>query len=147
MEDNLGNQILYANGSFVLTTFLKMDVSAGGIASGQFEDGDLSFLDNGANILLAGHIGDINLIETFNNMGILAGEGQFVVTGGSLSGDFVPPMGDIVQITFQVVPTTLNDFSQDFTGVSNITMTPIPEPVTIGLFTIGGLFLSRRKKG
>jgi hypothetical protein len=146
VEDTTGNQITYVNGSFALTTFLKMDVSAGGIASGQFSDGSLSFLDSGANPLLAGDILDLNFVEVFNNIGILAGEGQFVVTGGSLSDDFVLPLGNIVQITFQVVPATLRDYSQDFTGVSNLSMMPIPEPTTISLFTLGGLFLSRRKK-
>ncbi|OQA01352.1 MAG: hypothetical protein BWY71_00411 [Planctomycetes bacterium ADurb.Bin412] len=145
VEDTLGQQISYANGSFAMSTYLQSDNSAGGVAAGQFADGDLSFLDSGANILLSGHIGNLNVVEVFNNGGILAGEGQFVVTGGSLTGDFVLPLGKIVQITFDV-PVTLSDFSQNFSGSSNLTITPVPEPVSIGLLAMGGLFLCRRKR-
>jgi len=145
VEDTLGQQISYDNGSFDMTTYLQSDNSAGGVAAGQFADGDLSFMDSGANILLSGHIGNLNVVEVFNNGRILAGEGQFVVTGGSLTGDFVLPLGKIVQITFDV-PPTISDFSQDFDGSSNLTITPIPEPVSIGLLAIGGLFLCRRKR-
>lgn len=145
VEDTLGQQISYDNGSFAMSTYLQSDNSAGGVAAGQFADGDLSFLDSGANILLSGHIDSLNVVEVFNNGGILAGEGQFVVTGGSLTGDFVLPLGKIVQITFDV-PVTLSDFSQNFSGSSNITITPIPEPVSIGLLAMGGLFLCRRKR-
>jgi hypothetical protein len=56
-------------------------------------------------------------------------------------------MGDIVQITFQVTPLGISDFSAGFTGLSNITMTPIPEPATVALLGIGGMAaLIRRKK-
>jgi len=146
VEDTIGNQTTYNNGSFSMTTFLKLDTSIGVFASGEFAEGSLSFLDNGANTLLAGNISELSLIEIYDDVGILAGEGQFVVSGGSLSGDFVPPLGQIVQITFQVVPATLNDFSQNFSGISNLTLTPIPEPATMGILAIGGLFLSRRKR-
>lgn len=146
VEDTLGNQTAYAPGSFAMTTFLAADTSAGGIASGQFAGGSLAFLDSGANTLLVGDILSLSIVEVFNNAGILAGEGQFEVTGGSLRGDFVLPFGDIVQITFQVVPATLSDFSQDFSGISNLTVTPIPEPAIIGLLAIGGVFLLRRKR-
>ena len=129
-----------------MATFLKLDASTGVIASGEFAEGSLSFLDSGANTLLAGDILGLNLIEIYDNVGILAGDGRFVVSGGSLSGDFVPPLGDIVQITFQVAPATLRDFSQNFSGISNLTLTPIPEPATMGLLAIGGLLLSRRKR-
>ena len=146
VEDTLGNQTAYTNGSFAMNTVLAADVSAGGMASGQFAGGSLAFLDSGANTLLSGAVVSLNLVEVFNNVGILAGEGQFQVTGGSLAGDFVLPLGNIVQITFQVSPATLSDLSKDFKGVSNLTITPVPEPVTIGLLTMGGLFLSRRKR-
>lgn len=146
VEDTLGNQTTYANGSFTMATTLASDLSAGGLAYGSFTGGSLDFWDSGANSLLSGNVQTLNLTEVFNNVGILAGEGQFVVTGGSLAGDFALPFGDIVQITFQVSPPTLSDFSADFEGISNLTITPVPEPATIGLFTIGSLFLIRKKK-
>lgn len=146
VEDTLNNQTTYPNGSFTMATTLVADLSAGGIASGQFAGGSLAFLDSGANTLLSGNVQTLNLVEVFNNLGILAGEGQFVVTGGSLAGDFALPFGDIVQITFQVAPATLSNFSADFKGISNLTITPVPEPATIGLFTLGSLFLIRKKK-
>ena len=146
VEDTDGTQTTHMDGSFSMTTYLELDDSEDFIASGKFAEGALSFLDSGANTLLAGNILELNLIEIFDDTGILGGNGQFAVTGGSLSGDFVLPLGNIVQITFQVVPATLEDFSQNFTGFSNLTLTPIPEPATMGLLAIGGLLLYRRKR-
>ncbi|MDP6433714.1 MAG: PEP-CTERM sorting domain-containing protein [Candidatus Scalindua sp.] len=84
--------------------------------------------------------------ELYNDSGILGGVGQFQVTGGSLSGDFVPATGEIVEITFQVVPASIDDFQQNFAFVSNLTLTPVPEPATICLLGLGGLALLRKRR-
>ncbi len=125
VEDTWGNQTTFANGSFSMATTLAADLSAGGIASGQFAGGSLAFLDSGDNILLSGNVQTFKLVEVFDNCGIMAGEGQFLVTGGSLLGDFALSCGEFVQLTYQIVPSTLFDFSADFYGTSNLTITPV----------------------
>ena len=140
-----GGQTTYDNGSFSLTTSLENDVSIYPIASGEFSGGSFSIMDNTPSALLQGNILFINMTELYDDIGILAGVGQFQVTSGSLSGDFLPDIGDIVQITFQIVPAAIDDFKQGFVGVSNLTLTPVPEPATIILLGLGGLLLRKRK--
>ena len=140
-----GGQTTYDDGSFSLTTSLENDVSIYPIASGEFSGGSFSIKDNTLSALLQGDILFINMTELYDDIGILAGVGQFQVTSGSLSGDFLPDIGDIVQITFQIVPAAIDDFTQGFVGVSNLTLTPVPEPATVVLLGLGGLLLRKRK--
>lgn len=144
VENTLGQQTTYAQGGFDLNSFLQSDTSSGGIASGSFADGYLSFTDSDDNVLLAGNIICFDLSEVFD--GLLVAQGEFEVTGGLLDSDFALPYGDIVQITFSVSPSSINDFSADFSASSNITVMPIPEPATVCLLGLGGLSLLRRKK-
>jgi hypothetical protein len=146
VEETGGGQTTYGGGSFSLTTSLENDVSAGPIASGEFSGGSFSIMDNTPSALLVGNILSINMQELYNDSGILGGVGQFQVTGGSLSGDFVPATGEIVEITFQVVPASIDDFQQNFAFVSNLTLTPVPEPATICLLGLGGLALLRKRR-
>lgn len=141
-----GAQTTYNGGSFSLTTSLEHDVSVSPIASGEFSGGVFSILDNTSSALLQGSVLSLNIIELYDGLGMLAGEGQFQVMNGSLSGDFQPVAGKIVQITFQIAPASINDFTQDFEGVSNLTLTPVPEPATIGLFALSSLALLRKRR-
>ena len=146
VEDTGGGQTTYGGGYFSLITSLENDVSIYPIASGEFSGGSFSIMDNTPSALLQGNILFINMQELYNDIGILAGVGQVQVTGGSLSGDFLPAIGDIVQITFQIVPAAIDDFTQDFVGVSNLTLTPVPEPATICLLGLGTLALLRKRR-
>ena len=145
VEETGGGQTTYDNGSFSLITSLENDVSTPPIASGEFAGGSFSILDSASSALLEGNVLFINLVELYDGIGILGGVGQFQVTGGSLSGDFQPSLGDIVQITFQIAPN-ISDFSQAFRGVSNLTLTPVPEPATICLLGFGTLALLRKRR-
>ena len=146
VENTLGQQTTYTQGEFDLSTFLQTDASSGGIAIGYFAGGALSFIDSDNNALLTGNIISIDIVELFDGLGMLAGHGQFEVTGGTLESDFALPYGDIVQITFNVSPASIGDFTADFTGSSNITVMPVPEPATICMLSLGGLSLLRRRK-
>ena len=145
VEETGGGQTTYSGGSFSLTTSLENDVSVGTIASGEFSGGSFSIMDNTPSALLEGNIVSVNMQELYDNFGVLGGVGQIQVTGGSLSGNFIPATGEIVEITFQVVPASINDFQQNFVGASNLALTPVPEPATICLLGLGGLLLRRRK--
>jgi hypothetical protein len=145
VEDTLGAITTYEDGWFNLSTTLVTggDHSSGGIASGSFAGGGFSYKDSSSVVLLSGSITSFNLVEVFNGSGMLAGEGQFTVTGGSLQADFALT-GHIVNITFHVKPKTISDFTSDFTGMSDITVTP--EPATIVLLGTASVWIFTRKK-
>jgi len=144
VEDTLGLQSTYAGGTLMMTTSLQSDLSVGGITSGHFEGGNLSILDIGGQALLTGDVDHLELLEMFDGSGILVGTGQFDVTGGFLETDFGQTTGDIVQISFQIVPSTISDFSADFSGRTDITL--IPEPSMVCLLGLGALGLLCRKR-
>ena len=145
VEYTSGPVITYVSGQFSLNTTLTSDNSSGGIADGDFAGGTFSYEDVGHNVLLSGAIVSFNLVETYNNSGIFWGEGHFTVTGGNLQADFLP-QGDMVNISYSVKPNTISNFSSDFTASSNMTVLPIPEPMTVGLLSMGGLAILRKKK-
>ena len=135
----------YVSGQFILNTTLTSDNSSGGIANGDFAGGAFSYKDSSGDVLLSGDIVSFNLVETYNNSGMFWGEGHFTVTGGNLQAYFLP-QGDMVNISYSVKPNTISNFSSDFTASSNMTVLPIPEPITIGLLSMGGLAILRKKK-
>ena len=139
-EDIYAIQTPYPSSSFMLNVPLYADSSFGGIANGLFMNGSLSI-----STLLSADILTLQLTELYNGSGILAGNGTLQITGGSLAADF-GSIGDIVQIMFSVNPSSISNFSQSFSGISNITLTPIPEPATLCLLGFGGLALLRKKK-
>lgn len=139
-----GGTVTYGSGIFSLNTTLASDNSSGGIASGTFTGGAFSYKDSGSTTLLSGSISSFNLVETYNGSGMFFGEGSFVVTGGSLQPNF-GSLGNMVDISYSIVPKTISDFSSSFTGSSNMTVLPVPEPATVSLLTIGVLAILKRK--
>jgi hypothetical protein len=138
----------YVAGSFSLNTTLVAggDHSSSGIASGSFAGGSFLYQDAGHVTLLSGNITSFALVETYDNSGLFWGEGLFTVTGGSLQTDFGYASGTMVDISFSVVPKTIGDFSTSFTASSNMTVLPVPEPVTIGLLSLGSLVILQKRK-
>jgi len=139
VEDIYNVQTNHPASVFALNVPLYADNSVGTIANGLFTNGTLSI-----NSLLNANILTLQLTELYDNSGILAGEGTLQITGGSLAADF-GSLGEIVQITFAVNPSSINDFSQGFTGISNITLTPVPEPVSLILLGLGGLVAFKKR--
>ncbi len=140
-------QQTYPGGVVTMVTSLFHDGSdEHGIARGEFRDGTIQFQDDQGRDLLAGDLINLKLAEVFDGGGILAGDGLFEVTVGYLAEAFGQQYGNIVQITFEIEPTDIDDFTVGFTGVSNITVTPVPEPATLGLLALGGLALLRRRR-
>ena len=138
-------QVTYVGGTFTLTASLSLDNSSGGVVSGFFTGGTLSVLDNESQSLLNGTLVTLRLDEVVNQPDLLAGSGGFEVTGGSLASAF-GDIGDIVQIVFNVSPPGVSDFSDDFSGLSSITLCPIPEPTTVTLLVTGVLALGVRRR-
>jgi len=139
-------QLTYAAGLFAMDADLNLDASVGGIAIGIFDSGTLAIDDVGGNPLLRATDLTLTLTEVTDGGGILAGDGQFTVTGGALAPDFGAFPGDIVQITFRLSPKDISDFSTGFTALSNISVMPTPEPATVALLVGGlGLFFIRRR--
>ncbi|HBG27432.1 MAG: hypothetical protein A2Y10_09890 [Planctomycetes bacterium GWF2_41_51] len=134
----------YINGQFTLSMSLAADTSASGIAKGTFNSGTFSYND-GSTLLLAGSFSSFNIVESFDNFGMLAGYGNFNVTGGSLQSAF-GSIGNLVNISFSVNPITISSFASDFTAISHMTVTSVPEPATIAIISLGVLSIFRKRK-
>jgi len=128
--------------TFSLQTFLQADLSVAGQAIASFTGGTITITNN-AGTLLTADIGTFTVEETLNlPFSLVIGSGDFIVTGGSLSGDF-GPNGVIFDITWEL-DSNINDFSQAFTAESDVTLTP--EPATMILLAAGGLFAVKRRR-
>lgn len=140
-----GTTQVFEDGHFHLWTDLFQDDSAGGMANGYFESGGFTITD-GTDTLLEGVIDWMRLIELFDGAGVIGGEGILEVTGGTMENQFgTSPLGEIFDITFHVVPSGVEDFSEAFTGISDITIMPmhVPEPGTLLMLAAGLSGLAR----
>ena len=137
----------YENAAFSMAVPLFKDDSNDGIAAGVFKDGLLSITDALGHTLLTGDVTMLSVEEVeVLGMSFLAGRGQFQVTGGELAGDFQETLGDIVQVSFDLSPTNIDGLSSPFTYVSNVTLTPVPEPGTLALLAIGAAAAVLRRR-
>ncbi len=141
--------VIYHGGHALLTTSLFQDCSTGGVAYGIFKGGSIVLEDNTATALLTATIDTLEIAELQASPDMLAGQGTFVVTGGSLAGDFGMSVGDVFTLTFELQPAGIIDFSESGAGVSNVKLTPIPEPgvcLLLGTACLSALGWMRRRR-
>lgn len=141
-----GGQTSYADTTIQFTANLLSDNSSGGTAIGVFGNGAYTVLDSSSNVLLSGQVQDLTLTGTAGGF-LLGGSGSVSLDAGSLKSDMPSGTGsgDVITITFQLVPGPVQDFSTDFTGRTNLSIHPIPEPATMMLLGLGSMALIRRK--
>lgn len=143
-DDN--SQVSYNGVQVSFVTNLVAD-NSGAAADGDFGGGSYTITANDATVLLAGTITGADLGGLFGGF-ILAGQGVVTMDSGSLLAAM--PAGantaDLVNIIYSLVPAPVGDFSGAFTGGTNLTIMPIPEPATLVLLGLGSLTLIRRKR-
>ena len=142
-DDN--SQVSYDNSTFVFTANLVADNSTGGIADGTFGNGSFTITDSSSNVLLSGQVLDFRLGTIYFFLG---GPGQVTLDSGSLLSD-IPAgynLGDTISILYNLKVGPVTNFAGRFTGSTNMTIQPIPEPATMLLLGLGSLTLIRRKR-
>lgn len=146
-----GSHVVVADVEWLLTTTLLADLSSGGMVSGSFAGGSITLTDGsgGGTVLLSGTVDFLFLMEMGDGSGVMTAIGEIisVSTTGSLS-DWVATTGNVYDLVFEVDPFTVSDLSESFSGKSDVTLSPIPEPLTIALLGIGlaAMAIRRRKR-
>ncbi len=133
--------------SFQLTACLASDLSAGGDAHGEFVGGSYVLADTNGTTLLSGMVTEMDLVED-DDLNWLIGSAYLTVDSGSLQSAFGAQYGQVVQISYNLDPVDVQDFSSAFAGESNITIQPsdIPEPTTMALLIVGGVSALIRRR-
>jgi len=131
---------------FYLTASLRENGSAGGQVKGSFEGGTFRLSDPSGGDLLVGEIQTLMMSEFFDGLGIISVAGSFHVLSGELLADF-SRQGTIFELMFDVEPRSVADFSQEFSGFSDISLAPvIAEPITVTALGIGLVGLCGRRR-
>ena len=145
-----GSHTVVPDVRFHLTTDLV--ASTTGAVSARFEGGSIALTDgSGAGtVLLSGTVDYLLLMEMDDGIGVMTAMGKIssVATTGDLA-DWFGGAGVMYDLIFEVVPITISDLAtESFSGNSDVTLSPIPEPLTIGLLGIGlaGMAIRRRKR-
>ena len=140
---------VFPMGHVFLTTSLFQDLSSGGVADGLFLGGSILLEKADGTDLLTATVDQMEVKELAAQPDILVGFGRFTVTGGTLAADF-GAWGEVFQLTFNLVPSGIQNFTDGSgAGMSDVKLTPVPEPATLLLVGTAGLsfvgWLRRRR--
>lgn len=130
------------NGTFSMAVSMATDNSVGGVANAVFNGGTFEFKDTSNVTLLKGSFTSFSLVETFP--GMLSGNCTFTALSGLYLADFAAG-GSFMGFTFAVPFADFTNFSKSFSGLSTMTVTPVPEPATMGLLSLGVFGLLKRR--
>lgn len=145
LQDENGVQSGLFNAAFYFTAFLQQDDSVpGSNAMGIFGNGSFTITDM-SGLVLGGNVDRLDLQGTHSGTQ-LSGNGNLTLDSGWLLADIRPGynLANLWNLQFRLDQAVLN-FSADYTGASDINITPIPEPATLAILGLGGLALLRRK--
>ena len=111
---------------------------------GIFGNGSFTITDM-SGLVLGGNVDRLDLQGTHSGTQ-LSGNGNLTLDSGWLLADIRPGynLANLWNLQFRLDQAVLN-FSADYTGASDINITPIPEPATLAILGLGGLALLRRK--
>ena len=146
-----GSHVVVPDVEWLLTTTLLTDFSSSGVVSGSFAGGSITLTDGsgGGSVLLSATVDFLLLMEMGDGTGVMTAIGEIisVSTTGAL-GEWSGAAGSVYDLVFEVDPITVSDLSESFSGNSDVTLSPIPEPLTIALLGIGlaGMAIRRKKR-
>jgi len=132
---------------FLMTSSLFSDDSSVVMPAGTFLGGQLTIADSVTQqALLTGSIHDIEIVGIPGDEPSFVAVGYFQVAFVDLDG-YDLPLGEFIQFVVDV-GTLPPDFTYSWSGVSDIKITPVPEPATIALIAMGiaGIAVKRRRR-
>jgi hypothetical protein len=129
------------NGTFSMTLNMTLDKSSGGVAGADFSGGSFEFKDT-TQTLLKGSFAAFSLNETAP--GMLTANCAFTADSGLYKPDFASG-GHFMGFTFTLPYADFTNFS-NFSGLSTMVATPVPEPMTLGILGLGALSILRKRK-
>jgi len=132
---------------FEMTSFLFDYTSSETAPAGIFRGGEITIADSSTDeTLLSGLIEEIEFVGMTQGVPMFVAVGYFDVTFVDLEG-YDQPAGEFIQfvITLGELPS---DFTHTWSGVSDIKITPVPEPATLALLVAGiaAIAVKRRKR-
>ncbi len=136
---------VFADSEVDLKAYLVEDLSAGGLAAGRFEDGEITLRDADGEEYLSGVFLEMLLLTMPD--GSLAGSAVVDVTSSIWRDAFPMGYNDEMRLDLTFSGAAVTDFGSDFSGWADVGLAPLPEPATLALLALGGLgaILRRRR--
>jgi len=141
-----GSGEMFPSSHLQLMTTLVDDRSEAGRADGLFLGGHFALYDVFGTPLWLGDIAELSLVERDDGSGVLDGLAMIELAGGEYSEGFAMPFGQYIEMSFLLDVGDPEDFGGAFGGGGSFAIGPaLPEPATLILLSLGGVFLTRRR--